>query len=357
MSALFLILLCCLAPSLRAASGNITYTLVREASPTPDQQDAYSRIERAMDSALYYYNTYTSLRKRLTVYYNTGVPTAQANFDGVISFGANRSYMTVITAMHEIAHTIGIGTTNEYRSLIVNGVFTGPLATAELRAIQGDPQAQLKGDAQHFWPYGLNYASEVSSTQDLIHHCKIVNAIFRDMFQETLFFTGIVRNRSTGQCMSRNGNNLILASCSDSNALVSIIAMGSPVSNYRMEFGDLVLDVPNESTAEGVFLSLYTWNGKNHQRFTLIHQIRDTDTLYHLRMVNSGLYLRANGNRVQQVTTNTSPESQLWELLPHLQIPVFISSGSHTRLNRSAEYHRKRDLLGRARDHQRRITP
>lgn len=342
------------------AQGAMTYTLVREANPTADQQDAYTRIQRAMDSALVHYNTHTTIRKHLTVYYNTGVPTAQANFDGVISFGQNRSYMVVITAMHEIGHTIGVGTTNEYRSLIVGGKFTGTSTTAKIKEISGNSVLQISGDSQHFWPYGLNYASEVSSVQDLINHCKIVNAMFTDMFHEQVYFSGVIRNNSTGQCMARSANTLTLSSCSDSSALMRIVAMGEANPNYRMEFGDRVLDIPNESTAAGVVLGLYTWNGKNHQRFTLSSQAIQGKTLQKLRMVNSNLYLRANGTQVQQVAESTTPDAQLWELLPQLQSPqdpVPLLDRIVKSSNPIGREGRRVDLLGRSRYSQHLATP
>ena len=147
-------------------NGNLTYTQHRESNPNQDQLDAYTKIKTAMDSALGYYNRYTTLTKHLNVHYNTSVGTADANFNGTIRFGSNRSYMVVHTAMHETAHTLGIGTTNEYRSLITNDkVFTGPRATAKLREITNDPDTLLHGDQQHFWPYGLNYANEVKSNR------------------------------------------------------------------------------------------------------------------------------------------------------------------------------------------------
>ncbi|TYQ15298.1 UNVERIFIED_CONTAM: dockerin type I repeat protein [Acetivibrio alkalicellulosi] len=161
-------------------SGNITYTLVRAANPTQDQLDAYTRIESAMDTAVSYYNTYTTITKELRVLYEPSVQTADANINGTMRFGSNRSYMNHIIAMHEIAHTVGVGTSSAWRNIIVDGVYTGTHATEELRAITGDRNAVLKGDRQHFWPYGLNYVSEVKSEQDLINHCRIVNAMKKD---------------------------------------------------------------------------------------------------------------------------------------------------------------------------------
>jgi len=88
----FLLLVACLyVPAFAQASARITYTLHREASPNGDQQDAYTRIAAAMDRAVDYYNTYTTITKQLNVYYNTNVTTADASFEGTIRFGSDRT--------------------------------------------------------------------------------------------------------------------------------------------------------------------------------------------------------------------------------------------------------------------------
>ncbi len=295
--------------------GQITYTLQKATNPDADQLDAYERITKAMDSALVHYNKHTTIHKQLNVRYNPGVPTAEANFDGLISFGKDRAYMVVITAMHEMGHTMGVGTTSEYRNFIKDGIFTGEHTTAAIREISGDATAVIKGDSQHFWPYGLNYAHEVKSEADLINHCKIVNAMWKDFFHEELYFTGYVRNKSTGQCMMRQGNDLIMQSCENSE-LLKIVSVNKDRSHNRLEFGDRVLDVPNESTAAGVTLGLYGWNGKNHQRFSLESQ--DSDSTYILRMVHNRLPLAQVGEQVQQVSAQSHTEAQKWELLSTL---------------------------------------
>jgi|GEM_PF-460485 len=167
-------------PTVTPKKGNVTYTLIKASNPTEDQQDAYNRIKSAMDKAVEFYNKYTTITKELTIHYEPSVSTADGNINGSIRFGSNRSYMNHITAMHEIAHTVGVGTSGRWRSLIVNGVYTGENATAAIRNITGDNTAKIKGDSIHFWPYGLNYTSEVKSDQDLINHCIIVDAMKKD---------------------------------------------------------------------------------------------------------------------------------------------------------------------------------
>lgn len=161
-------------------SGNFTYTLVMDNNPGQQQLNAYALITEAMDSAISYYNCYTNIEMHINVYYDPGVPTAQANYYGPISFGGEQ-YMNYITAMHEMAHCVGIGTTSQWRSMISGGIFIGSNATNQLRQITGIPDDQLHGDSLHFWPYGLNYVSEVTGEQDLINHCKIVSAIRLDL--------------------------------------------------------------------------------------------------------------------------------------------------------------------------------
>ncbi|MBN2737285.1 MAG: hypothetical protein JXR70_09915 [Spirochaetales bacterium] len=163
-----------------AGKGRVTYKLVRASNPSQDQLAAYNLITEAMDTAVEYYSCYTSRDMNITVYYDPGVPTAQANLNGPISFG-NRQYMQHITAMHEMGHCFGVGTHWNWKNQLSNGVYQGAKATAKIRELTGDPKAEIHGDTQHFWPYGLNYTSEVKSEEDLIFHCKIVDAIADDI--------------------------------------------------------------------------------------------------------------------------------------------------------------------------------
>jgi hypothetical protein len=162
------------------AAGRITYNLTKAANPTADQADAYARITSAMNQAVATYNCYANVTKTLNVSYVPSVPTADANLNGSIRFGA-KSTMQKITAMHEVSHTLGVGTSAAWAPRINGGIWTGGTATAELRNLTGDQTATLRGDRQHFWPYGLNYTSEVKSDADLVIHCKIVVALRKDM--------------------------------------------------------------------------------------------------------------------------------------------------------------------------------
>lgn len=162
------------------ASGNITYTLHRASSPTADQQDAYNRITEAMNLALTVYNCYLNVGKALNVYYEPSVPTADGNYNGTIRFGA-KSTMVQATAMHEIAHTLGVGTYSGWAPRVSGGRWTGSNAINQLRALDGNPSAVLYADGAHFWPHGLNQASEATSADEYIRNVRMVAALRQDM--------------------------------------------------------------------------------------------------------------------------------------------------------------------------------
>jgi hypothetical protein len=161
-------------------AGNITYTLEQAAAPSAAQRAAYAKIDAAMKRAVTLYNCHTDITKALRVQYNPSVATADGNANGTIRFGAESTFEHT-RAMHEIAHTVGVGTSSRWPSMIRDGVFTGTYATEQLRVLTGKPDDRVHGDSQHFWPYGLNYASEVKSDADLVGHCKMVVALRRDL--------------------------------------------------------------------------------------------------------------------------------------------------------------------------------
>lgn len=166
-------------------AGHITYTLAKSASPTATEQSAYDKIKTAMDKAITYYDCYTSITKSLNVSYVPSVETADGNINGSIRFGSNTTYMDYRSAMHEIAHTVGVGQASNWGSFLSNGLFTGEHAAAQLNAINATLTkplyTELHADTQHFWPYGINQQSEVKSEADLIFHCQMVVAIRQDL--------------------------------------------------------------------------------------------------------------------------------------------------------------------------------
>jgi hypothetical protein len=166
-------------PSACPAHGSVRYTLQEKPMPSSAESTAYAKIRAALDKATEKYNCYTNLSREVHASYEPGVATADGSTNGSIRFGSDAS-MHFVTAMHELGHVFGVGAT-QFKPLVQNGVFTGPIATAEMRRISGDAQATVKSDGTHFWPYGLNYVSEYKSEDDLIGHCALVVAIRKDI--------------------------------------------------------------------------------------------------------------------------------------------------------------------------------
>ena len=139
--------------------GKVTYTVNQ---PAAEDIDHYNRIKASAEISVDYYNNLTSIsNKHLWFNYSSGVPTADANYDGWIRFGSNASYQQVGTALHEMAHCIGVGTHGSWAGLLLkNGVYQGRRANRVLQLMTGDPKTFVRGDNTHFWPYGINGAHE-----------------------------------------------------------------------------------------------------------------------------------------------------------------------------------------------------
>lgn len=135
--------------------GNFTYSFNQNGADIA----TVNRIKAAFDLATTYYNNFTSIVKHVTVNYSPGTPTADANFSGWINMGANASYQKAGTAMHEMAHTVGVGQHSKYTELM-KGTWQGKRANEILQMMTNDPSALVKGDGVHFWPYGVNGAHE-----------------------------------------------------------------------------------------------------------------------------------------------------------------------------------------------------
>lgn len=293
----------------------VTYTLHKSANPTADEQDAYKRITAVMDSAVKLYNTYSNLSKFINVYYAPGVPTAEASSNGDLRFGENRSYMVVPTAMHEMAHTLGVGTTSEYAATCVDGVFRDDKVQAKLREMDG-PNAELHCDRQHIWPYGLNQASEAKSEKDLINHVILVETIYQQLFKVAFFKEGRIKSLGeTKKCMGITASNALeLMDCSDTATFVKIFSVGDNPVTYYIQLGSRVVDIPNESTAAGIVASTYGYNGGAHQRYTFDDAGINTPNAFLFKNYKSGLYLQAVGTQVQQNRKVDRDESFIWQL-------------------------------------------
>jgi hypothetical protein len=147
--------------------------------PNATVQDAYNRITAAMNLAVKRYNKWGNFDKLITVNYVPGVPTADANFNGNMRFGANTQYMVEGTALHEMGHCMGVGTSPRWTAPLVVGTnFVGAKTVQWIKYYDG-PNGVINCDTQHFWPYVLNFAPEFSSTA-FDRHVRLIWAMKQD---------------------------------------------------------------------------------------------------------------------------------------------------------------------------------
>lgn len=150
------------------------------------------KIIKSMDSCMATYNRYSNYTKHVKVIYSSGIPTANASYNGRIAFGGSTGHKT---AMHELSHVLGVGTYWKWNNKVgkqwlVDTVYTdndnytldsvqikwaGDSARAMLKEFNG-PDAKVGCDKSHFWPYGLNYDKE-----NYHHHVYMVGAFRYDM--------------------------------------------------------------------------------------------------------------------------------------------------------------------------------
>jgi hypothetical protein len=154
----------------------ITYNLQRAQNPTADELDAYARITIAMDRAVARYNRLTNIDRVFSVSYVPGVETADANIYGNIRFGSNRGFMQEGTALHEMSHAVGVGTSWKFDDNCQNNGWNSALPL--LRTWDG-PGATLNCGGGHMWPYGMNYSYEYTE-QGFERHTKLVQAMLND---------------------------------------------------------------------------------------------------------------------------------------------------------------------------------
>lgn len=154
--------------------GPLSYKLSGGSDKWPE--DRKKRIIDAMDTAVAFLNEHGNFRKQVTANNSPGTPTADANFDGWINWGGSISRRV---ALHEIGHTLGIGTHPEWQNHIEEGKWTGKHAIKQLQEFDG-PDAVLHADRMHFWPYGLNFDNESSPEKDL-RFVKMVEAFRKDL--------------------------------------------------------------------------------------------------------------------------------------------------------------------------------
>ena len=151
---------------------------------------ARERIRQATERAVNLWNDLTSIQDvYFNVGHNPGTPTADCSYGGYIRVGDNQSYQRTGTILHEMLHGVGVGTngiwwSGDMRTNGDRGYWLGDRVTEVLRFFDNSPTAQLNGDTQHMWPYGINGAHEDNGT-DLLYvgNSLICQALMEDGLQ------------------------------------------------------------------------------------------------------------------------------------------------------------------------------
>ena len=116
-----------------------------------------AQITQVMDEAVAAYNATTDIDVDINVIYHSGIPTAQASYNGELGFGGSISTQV---AIHEIAHYLGSGTTGEWDGQFGGGnVWNGPALKRYVKLFDG-PGAEIFRSGVHYFPYGFNYGNE-----------------------------------------------------------------------------------------------------------------------------------------------------------------------------------------------------
>ena len=158
---------------LAAVSTGHTMTWYFGYDPPADKRAA---IENAMNEAVASYNANGYFDVSVRVIYNSGIPTAQSNYNGELGFGGSISPRV---AHHEISHYLGTGTTDQWYGQFGNNVWQGAAAKHFIQLFDG-PGANLNQSGQHYYPYGLNYDNE-DGLQNRLREVKLVSAMRFDM--------------------------------------------------------------------------------------------------------------------------------------------------------------------------------
>lgn len=124
------------------------------------------------------------------------------------------------------------------------------------------------------------------------------------------------------QCLLADGHSLRMGDCSDPLAVASVVDLGGAC---RINFGDQVLEVPNESKAAGLAVGLWGWNGKAHQQLNVYRQEEFPSLVVALQFAHSGLYVQTRDGDVLQDPLPASGLSPYWRILQGDELPTSLS--------------------------------
>ena len=150
--------------------------------------------------------------------------------------------------------------------------------------------------------------------------------------EEPALYTDQIKLMSleTGTCLQPDGNNLKLGDCASEDSRAQLVDLGGM---YRINFGDKVFEVPDESKDEGHRLGLWDWNGKAHQQVGLARVDDMSGLVVTMQFAHSGLYAQTDNGALKQ---DVMPESDAayWRILQGdelpsgLAVPAFVDPAS-----------------------------
>lgn len=142
-----------------------------------EDESKRAQITQVMNEAVAVYNSTSNINVDINVIYHSGIPTAQATYNGELGFGGSISTQV---AIHEIAHYLGSGTTTQWEGQFGGGnVWNGPALKRYVKLFDG-PGAEIFRSGVHYFPYGFNYGNEDNPTARY-RIGRIIRAMLMDM--------------------------------------------------------------------------------------------------------------------------------------------------------------------------------
>lgn len=125
---------------------------------------------------------------------------------------------------------------------------------------------------------------------------------------------------SEGKCLVADNNDIKLGDCESSSSYATLSESGSA---YRINFGEKVLEIPNESKAAGDAVGLWGWNGKAHQLLNLNKLGEYSGWVVSMRFSHSGHYVQAsNGDVIQDGFPEGDERTAHWRILKEGEEPT-----------------------------------
>jgi len=141
--------------------------------------------------------------------------------------------------------------------------------------------------------------------------------------------TVVIYNEAFKTCMQPSAEKkMILGDCKNEAAIAVIKPLSS--TTMRVDFGDVTLEMPNETKDPGVTAGVYSWNGKDHQKVVFENQFSNQ---YRLKMLHSGHYLRStsDGERVVQDWNDSWEWNQKWRIIKPADLDTSEKTGLNSR--------------------------